>query len=150
MAKRFLDTLDDAFDDGALADLIPGKASATPTRRKAPSRRKKSSGSRKKSFLSALDDVQPEKTKPKNSGKKSFLGALEEVFDEMNENELDTLFPTQKTRSRKPAKAKDKEATITTAIDKQLLASIRKIAREHQVPIKDVIQEALRMWIKRK
>lgn len=150
MAKRFLDTLDDAFDDGALADLIPGKAAASPTRRKLPVRRKTSSGSRKKSFLSALDDVQPEKTKPRTSGKKSFLGALEEVFDEMNEGELDSLFPTPKSRNKKTAKAIEQEAMITTAIDKQLLASIRKIAREHQVPIKDVIQEALRMWIKRK
>jgi hypothetical protein len=149
LAKRFLDTLDDAFEDGALADLIPGKAS-TPTRKKPPVPRKKGPRSRKKSFLSTLDNAQSPKTKSRGGGGKSFLGALEEVFDEMNEKELDSLFPSPGTRNRKPANVQQQEATITTAIDKQLLAAIRKIAREHQVPIKDVIQEALRLWIDRK
>ena len=149
MAKRFLDTLDDAFEEGALADLIPEKADP-PQRRKAPPRRKSASGGRKKSFLSALDDAQPDKTKPRRTGKKSFLGALEEVFDEMDEQELDSLFPVQNKSDKKSTRMQSQEAMITTSIDKQLLASIRKISREHQVPIKDVIQEALRMWIKRK
>lgn len=148
MAKRFLDTLDDSFDEGSLADLIPGSRKA-PTRRSSPARsgRSKSEG-RKKSFLTALEDVKPSPKNASTSKKKSFLGALEEVFDGMNEAELDTLFPTSREEVKKPIQKQ--EARITTSIDSQLLSNIRKISREHKVPIKEVIQEALKLWLSRK
>ena len=145
MAKRFLDTLEDTLGDEVLADLIPG--SSKPAARKRSSSRSSGSG-RRKSFRAALEDVQPTAKKKGSGKKKSFLGALEEVFEGMDSQELDQLFPTAHVKEDE-AKKKD-ESRITTSIDSKLLANIRKIAREHNVPLKEVVQEALRLYLSKK
>lgn len=149
MAKRFLETLGDAFEDSVLEDVIPV---AGGKKRPQPKRKSGRSG-RKKAILQALDEAfevqisrQQQKPVQKGKKKKSFLQRLN---DDFGEADLGELIPTSKSNEPSEEETAHRKALsrFTTSLDKSLLEKIRTYARDHDLRVSEVIQEAVKIYL---
>ncbi|MEM6767513.1 MAG: hypothetical protein AAF824_07125 [Bacteroidota bacterium] len=150
MAKKFLDALEDAFEDDVLSDIIPSgyseqkKASGkkTITRNKPLS-----SSTRKKNLRNSLGDAlndlsNSRSSKGKSSGRKSFLDTIEEALED---NAFDDIIP-QKRQSRSPS-AHELESRFQTMITTDVLDRAKEIAISKGIRVKDVINIALKRYV---
>lgn len=153
MGKSFLDTLDDAFEDHVLSDLIPDTRKA-PASRSLPVASKKS-GSRKKSFLHTIEDsisdIAPKRTSstaaaPKSS-RKSFLETIEEAYDQ---SAFDDLMPS-KGWSKKDIDTfspdKEFERKFGAYFTPAVMNKVKEIARGRGIRLQDVILRALELYL---
>ncbi len=163
MAKSFLDTLDDAFDDHVLSDLIPDarkpKPASTP---RSSSGKGKTSSSRKKSFLSTIEENISEQSPkrvatPAPSGKpeekratskrKSFLETIEEAYDQAA---FDDIIPTR-SWSRKEAQDfspdKEFERQFGKILTPRVMTRVKEIADSKGIRVRDVIERALERYL---
>ncbi len=143
MAKRFLETLGDAFDEQVLEDVIPvaKPRSKKPPKRSRPSRKRKA-------FLEAIDEAfesqrrkmaATHKNKPK-SGKKSFLNQIEDNLNEPTFEELMPLRPTKKPED-------SPEVRFTALLDSELYKRMKAYSREQGLSLREVVQEALGIFL---
>jgi hypothetical protein len=147
MAKRFLESLGEAFEEDVLEEVIPATR-----RQKAPPKKKPRKRGRKKAILQALDEafesqrLKQAQSSSKKGGKKSFLRNLNE---ELGSSDLEGLLPEPGAREHDFDSPASREALtrFTTSLDKDLLAEIRRYARTHQLRVRDVIQEALKIFL---
>ncbi|MDP5171098.1 MAG: hypothetical protein NWR72_12710 [Bacteroidia bacterium] len=155
MAKSFLDTLDDAYDDHVLSDLIPDSRKpkqASRTRTSASSEKK--APSRKKSFLHTIEENISE-NKPRRSAattssskRKSFLETIEEAYDQAA---FDDLMPTRSWTKKDASDFSDVNAIekkFGAMVTPAVLARVKQIAKSKGVSVQDVIQRALDLYLK--
>jgi hypothetical protein len=148
MAKRFLETLGDAFDDSVLEDVIP-VAEGRPL-----PKRKKSRSGRKKGILRALDEAfevqrnRQQQTPTRKGKKKSFLQNLN---DDFGETDLGGLVPSPAGNKETPDQKAHRKAIsrFTTSLDQSLLEKIRGYARENDLRVSEVIQEAVKIYLEK-
>ena len=149
MAKKFLDTLADAFDDEVLGEVIPQQRKSRGSSRRG-----------KKSFLEnlekSLDETpreKPVRAKAKSKPRrKSFLDTLEEALDS---HAFDDVIPVEKPRwKRKPSEVADDpfipdevESRFSTMITTEVLNRAREIAIAKGIRVKDVINIALSRYV---
>lgn len=140
MAKKFLDSLGDAFEDNMLVDVIP-------TRR--------SSRSKKKNLLKpVVDTSDPPKKKRRTSNsrktqrKKSFLDTIEDALDN---NAFDDFLPADTSWKGKgnssTTKVSPNEKPFSTMITAEVLDRAREIAIQKGIRVKDVINFALKRYV---
>lgn len=150
MAKRFLDTLDDAFEDDILQDVIP--------------MRKGGGTRRKKSFLSSIQEKKsPAKSNPakntsanpRGDAKKRRKSFLESIEDALENNAFDDIIPdnpTWKKNKRTTSSHSDKEikkleTRLSTSIPTNVLDRAKEIAKLKDLNLKDVINIALKWYV---
>lgn len=152
MAKKFLDILGDAFEDDALADIIPAERSrrrgAESEKESAPPKRKRTS-QRRKRFVERMNESMPADPQAKPQ-RKSLLDTMEEALDNQV---FDDLFPKARPRrNRKPGGAipppdPNLESRFSTMITTQVLNRAREIAEAKGIRVKEVINAALQLYI---
>lgn len=162
MAKKFLESLGEAFGEDVLVDLIPTREQRnkqvaqkkTTTPSKPPAAKKSSRG--KKRFLDQIDqqmkasrpERSPQKNHPKRSTRKSFLDTIEEALDS---NIFDEIIPEkpawQRAKGQKPASPKEVQERFSTMITKEVLDRAREIAKLKGIRVKEVINAALRYYL---
>jgi len=142
MAKRFLETLGDAFEDNVLEDVIPVAGSE---KRPTPKRKRGRSG-RKKAILEALDEAfevqrSKQQRKPKKGRKKSFL---QQLNDDLGSPDLGELIPSKKNHELSEAEHTRRPALsrFPTSLHSDLLENIRSDVRPHSLRLREVLQEA--------
>ncbi len=147
MAKRFLESLGNAFDDDVLEDVIPVAGGGRPLPKKKSGR-----SGRKKGILEALDEAfevqrSRQKAKPGRKGKKK--GFLQNLNDDYGNTDLGELIPAAMSEDSSPEETARRKALsrFTTSLDKNLLEQIRNYAREHELRVSDVIQEAVKIYL---
>lgn len=158
MAKSFLDTLEDAFADDVLEDIIPDsrQTSAQPATRR--SARSGKGASRKKSFLSHIEENLPEVrrarpasdkpvVKPDKQARKSFLETIEEAYDS---SAFDDIMPTR-TWTRREVDRFDPEVEMDRRVSSLLTPEVRdrlkQIAIAKGIRVRDVLQRALELYL---
>jgi hypothetical protein len=163
MAKKFLETLGEAFSDDVLTDLIPTREQK-PVRRKRSEpvrkpKKKKSSG-RGKRFTDQIDQQMKENrpvrkksvrsSTPKRKNRKSFLDTIEEAFDSKVFDEIIPDNPSwQRKRVDTPKQIKEAQERFSTMITKEVLDRAREIAKIKGIRVKDVINAALKYYIEK-
>jgi hypothetical protein len=148
MAKKFLDTLADAFDDEVLGEVIPQQRKSRGSTRRG-----------KKSFLESigqsLDEPPQEKpTRAKAKSKprrKSFLDTLEEALDS---HAFDDVIPIEQPRWKRKTQpdtedfsAAELESRFSTMITTEVLNRAREIAIAKGIRVKEVINIALSRYV---
>lgn len=162
MAKSFLDTLDDGYEDQFLSDLIPGRTAKKPERasrsrmsEKPTNSSKKTSRSRKKSFLRSIEEnigeSTPKRSKPvtaqKKAKRKSFLETIEEAYEDAA---FDDLIPDRKWTKKERTDFNtdhDFERKFGTLVTPVVLKRVKEIASSKGVRVQDVIQRALERYL---
>lgn len=147
MAKRFLETLGDAFEDSVLEDVIPVADKKRPLTRKRSGR-----SGRKKGILQALDEAfevqrSRQQQSPGRKGKKKSF--LQNLSDDFGKADLGELIPTPTSEKEAPEETARRKALsrFTTSLDQSLLEKIRAYARDHDLRVSDVIQEAVKIYL---
>lgn len=147
MAKKFLDTLGDAFEDDMLQDVIP--------------LRKGSTTRRKKSFLNSIQEKShptkngSAKDKPANGKadlKKRRKSFLESIEDALENNAFDDIIPDnpawKKNKRAQGSKELSKlETRLSTSIPTNVLDRAREIAKMKELHLKEVINIALKWYV---
>jgi len=142
MAKKFLETLGDVFEDDMLQDVIPMRKGQKPAKRK--------------NFLKALEDDKANKkttfTSSKTSdSKKRRKSFLESIEDALENNAFDDIIPNNPTWSQKrkdTAKTnKEFETRLSTSIPTNVLDRAKEIAKLKQLNLKEVIHIALKWYV---
>lgn len=147
MAKKFLDTLDDAFEDDMLQDVIPMRK-GNPTRRK-------------KSFLDRIQDKNgtAKHTPAKNTAsngkadlKKRRKSFLESIEDALENNAFDDIIPDNPSwkKNKKASTSKEMkklETRLSTSIPTNVLDRAKEIARLKELHLKEVINIALKWYV---
>ena len=136
MAKRFLDTLGNAFEEDILEDVIPAREFVRDKNRKSRSETQKSP-TRKRTRR---------KTTNRKSTRKSFLQTLEDALDN---HAFDDFIPENILADKDTLLSKDAklESRLSTMITTEVLNRAREIARNKGIPIRDVITIALKWYI---
>lgn len=147
MAKRFLETLGDAFEDSVLEDVIPVADRKRPVSKKKPARSR-----RKKAILEALDEafeVQRSRQHPKPARKGKKKSFLQNLSNDFGNADLGELIPKQTTGTETPDQTARRKALsrFTTSLDQSLLDKIRGYARDNDLRVSDVIQEAVKIYL---
>lgn len=142
MAKKFLETLGDVFEDDMLQDVIPMRKGQKPAKRK--------------NFLKALGDDNAKKkssfTSSKNSdSKKRRKSFLESIEDALENNAFDDIIPNNPSWSQKRKDAaktnKEFETRLSTSIPTNVLDRAKEIAKLKQLNLKEVIHIALKWYV---
>ena len=142
MAKKFLETLGDVFEDDMLQDVIPMRKGQKPAKRK--------------NFLKALGDDNAKKkssfTSSKNSdSKKRRKSFLESIEDALENNAFDDIIPNNPAWSQKRKDAaktnKEFETRLSTSIPTNVLDRAKEIAKLKQLNLKEVIHIALKWYV---
>ena len=142
MAKKFLETLGDVFEDDMLQDVIPMRKGQKPAKRK--------------NFLKALGDDNAKKkssfTSSKNSdSKKRRKSFLESIEDALENNAFDDIIPNNPAWSQKRKDAaktnKEFETRLSTSIPTNVLDRAKEIAKLKQLNLKEVIHIALKGYV---
>ncbi|MEL6194116.1 MAG: hypothetical protein AAFR66_18795 [Bacteroidota bacterium] len=151
MGKKFLDALEDAFEDDVLSDVIPSAYSEqkNASGKKTIIRNKPLSSSRRKKNLrdslgDALNDLANTK-KPNSkssSHRKSFLDTIEEALED---NAFDDIIPVR--RAKRAGSNADVESRLQTMITTEVLNRAREIAVSKGIRVKDVINIALKRYV---
>ena len=151
MGKKFLDALEDAFEDDVLSDVIPSAYSEqkNASGKKTIVRNKPLSSSRRKKNLrdslgDALNDLANTK-KPvskSSSHRKSFLDTIEEALED---NAFDDIIPVR--RAKRAGSNADVESRLQTMITTEVLNRAREIAVSKGIRVKDVINIALKRYV---
>ena len=151
MGKKFLDALEDAFEDDVLSDVIPSAYSEqkNASGKKTIVRNKPlSSSRRKKNLRDSLGDALNElantkKPTPKSSShRKSFLDTIEEALED---NAFDDIIPVRK--AKRAGSSADVESRLQTMITTEVLNRAREIAVSKGIRVKDVINIALKRYV---
>ncbi|MDW3650710.1 MAG: hypothetical protein R8P61_26785 [Bacteroidia bacterium] len=142
MAKKFLETLGDVFEDDMLQDVIPMRKGQKPAKRK--------------NFLKALQDEKSEKKSAFTSSKtadtkkrrKSFLESIE---DALENNAFDDIIPNNPSWTQKKKNTstlnKEFETRLSTSIPTNVLDRAKEIAKLKQLNLKEVIHIALKWYV---
>ena len=137
MAKRFLDTLGNAFEEDILEDVIPSRKFTQDKNRRQTRSESKSKPVRKRTRR---------KSAPKKSTRKSFLQTLEDALDN---HAFDDFIPENILADQGSLLSKDGrlESRLSTMITTDVLNRAREIAQNKGIRIKDVITIALKWYI---
>ena len=142
MAKKFLETLGDVFEDDMLQDVIPMRKGQKPAKRK--------------NFLKALEDdtakkkttFSSSKTSDSKKRRKSFLESIE---DALENNAFDDIIPNNPSwgQKRKDTSKTNKEfeTRLSTSIPTNVLDRAKEIAKLKQLNLKEVIHIALKWYV---
>lgn len=140
MAKRFLETLGDSFEDDMLQDVIP--------MRKAKSRPKR------KSFLDTLDKSSANKKSPSKESaketKKKRKSFLESIEDALENNAFDDIIPDNpswRKNASVSALKKSLETRLSTSVTTNVLDRAKEIAKMKNLDLKEVINIALKWYV---
>ncbi len=158
MAKKFLESLGEAFGEDVLVDLIPTREKKPTSRKPRESKPAAPKGGRsKKRFIDQIDEQmkanRPERNiaahSPKRSHRKSFLDTIEEALDS---NVFDEIIPEKPSWTRKggvPVSTKEAQERFSTMITKEVLDRAREIAKLKGIRVKEVINAALRYYLEK-
>jgi hypothetical protein len=149
MTKRkkggFLERISTALKESVTMELVAEKEVRKP---------------RKKGFLDTLEDepdnelldeLIPLRRETPQKRNKQFLQNLEKNVEK---SVFDDLFPSQpewfkKKDKHEKVKPRKPQARISSSIDEDLMQEIRRMAELKQIRIKDILQEALEVWVKK-
>ncbi|MEL6251310.1 MAG: hypothetical protein AAFR87_04795 [Bacteroidota bacterium] len=142
MAKKFLETLGDVFEDDMLQDVIPMRKGQKPAKRKSVLRDlQEEKASNKKEFT-------PSKKQDSKKRRKSFLESIE---DALENNAFDDIIPNNPSWSHKRKHTsktnKEFETRLSTSIPTNVLDRAKEIAKLKQLNLKEVINIALKWYV---
>ena len=153
MAKKFLESLGDPFEDNVLTDLIPTRQEREKTKaqRTADNASQKRGGSRrKKRFAGRIGEaLEGEEPKVRRVNEKRFLETIEEALED---HAFDDLIPTRKKKPPRqtpntPKTEEEEQVRFSMMITTRILDRAREVAEQKGVRIKDVINIALQRYI---
>ncbi|MEM6804235.1 MAG: hypothetical protein AAF696_22715 [Bacteroidota bacterium] len=140
MAKRFLETLGDSFEDDMLQDVIPMRKGKTKPKRK--------------SFLDSLDKNSSNKKSSgkdsSNEPKKKRKSFLESIEDALENNAFDDIIPDNpswRKNASVSAIKKSLETRLSTSVTTNVLDRAKEIAKIKNLDLKEVINIALKWYV---
>lgn len=151
MAKKFLETLADPFEEELLTDIIPNqKRTAQKPGEKASPARRAGSSRRKKKFVGKIGEALGEQAAQQLDlfQAEREKQVLEKIDEALAENAFDQLFPSRRLkRSGGKSTEEDLQVRFSTMITARIFDRAKEIAQMKGIRVKDVINIALKKYV---